>query len=47
MTASRDQFAALPLASGGHRPCDKYVDVENDVTLWQVPHDAREKRDDK
>ena len=26
-------------------PCDKYVDVDNGVAIWQVLHDAREKRD--
>ena len=25
------------------RPCDKRVDVDNGVALWQVLHDAREK----
>ena len=29
------------------RPCDKYVDFDNGVALWQMLHDAREKRDDK
>jgi ssDNA-binding Zn-finger/Zn-ribbon topoisomerase 1 len=25
------------------RECDKWVDVDNGVALWQVLHDAREK----
>jgi hypothetical protein len=25
------------------RPCDKWVDVDNGVALWQILHDAREK----
>ena len=25
------------------RPCDKRVDVDNGVALWQVLHDTREK----
>jgi hypothetical protein len=25
------------------RPCDKWVDVDNGIALWQVLHDAREK----
>ena len=26
------------------RPCNKYVDVDNGVALWQVLHDARKEK---
>jgi hypothetical protein len=28
------------------RPCDNWVDVDNNVALWQVLHDAREKAEE-